>query len=184
MKRAYYFARRIPIHATPNEILTITPQMAPREIHDLYVGKSTSYDSHIHNGPWILRPIVAEGIFYENTFPPALTPYNIWEMVGRKIEQSHVLVAIVNPKSYGAIVEVGYAVGLGTVAVYVLPDKELTHEERQDLWLVLQASIQTQALWKDEDIVNAAAFREYNIFTIGEYLDFVTAIIPNFLSKR
>lgn len=184
MKRSYYFARRIPANATPEEILVITPQMTVQEVYSRYVGKATEYDAYIHNGPWILRPIVSEGIFYENNFPAELTPYNVWEMVGKKMEQSHVLIAIVNPKSYGAIVEVGYAVGIGTIAVYVLPDKELSYEERQDLWLVMQTSIQTRSLWKEEDIQNTTIFREYNIFTLDEYLAFITVIIPNFLSKK
>ncbi len=184
MKRAYYLARRIPANATLDEILPVTPQMTPKQIQDLYITKTTTYDTYIHNGPWILRPIIAEGTFYQNPFPPSLAPYHVWEMVKTKIERSDVLVAIVNPKSYGAIVEVGYAVGLGTLAVYVLPDKELTDEERKDLWLVIQTSVQTRALWKEEDILNIYTFREYNIFTLDEYINFISVIVPNFLSKR
>ena len=41
--------------------------------------------------------------------------------------------ALVNPKSFGTIIEAGYAAGLETVAVYVLPDENISDEELKGL---------------------------------------------------
>jgi hypothetical protein len=184
MDRAYYFARRIPKNAEENQILPINPEMSVGEIHNRYVEKRVVCDNYISHGPWILRPIVDDGVFHPNNFPSEITPYDIWGMVRCKIEMSDVLVALVDTSSFGTIVEVGFAAGLGTVAVYVLPDKKNTQEEIKDLWLVFQNSLQTRHLWRDEDITNVTLFSEYGITNAKEYGEFVSNVVPNFLTRR
>lgn len=158
--------------------------MQVSDIHKRYIEKCVEFDCYISHGPWILRPIIEEGSFYQNNFPDDILPLDIWRMVKCKIEMSHVLVAVVDLKSFGTITEAGYAVGLGTVAVYILPDNKLTEDDIKDLWLVFQSSLQTKHLWKEEDIVNIPLFLKYDIKNIKEYEDFVAKIIPNFLSKK
>lgn len=183
-KRSYYFARRIPSNADANDILVISSSMSPAKIHTLYVEKSTDYETYIHNGPWILRPIGGNAAYTQNNLPKDLAPEDIWNMVREKIETSHVLVAIISSLSYGTIAEAAYATALNTVAVYILPDLATTQGEKNDLWFLFHMSLQTQHLWKDEDFTNVKCFRDYEIRNSAEYINFIKKIVPDFLSKR
>lgn len=184
MKRSHYYAKRISANAPQNEILPISSTMQVDDIHKCYIEKCVEFDHHISHGPWILRPIIKEGTFHQNNFPDDILPLHIWRMVKYKIEISHALIAVIDLKSFGTIAEAGYAAGLGTVAVYILPDKKLIKEDIKDLWLIFQLSLQTKHLWEEEDIANASLFLEYGIKNIKEYEDFILKIIPNFLSKK
>ena len=104
-------------------------------------------------------------------------------MVRTKIESSDALVAIVSSKSYGAIVELGYAVGFKNIAVYVLPEKELTDIEIKDLWLSFHFASVTCHLWKEEDIVVIPEFGKLGILSIKDYKKYILSIVPNFLKK-
>ena len=75
------------------------------------------------------------------------------------------MLAIINAKAYGTIVEIGHASGTGKLAVYVLPEKSMGMEEIEDLWLIFQAGLQTKQNWKEEDIKNIETFKEYDIYS-------------------
>ncbi len=181
--RSVYFAQRVPVKVDPKQVLPIHPQMTPKEVISVYAEKELKRKGFIHNGPWFLRPMKKEGVFVDNCMPKDLTPYNVWEMIEKKIDTSNVIVAVVNLQSYGTIAEAGYGAGSDKTAVYVLPDKKLTPEEIQDLWFGFQMSLSTSDLWKNEDIKNIETFKEYGIFSLEDYESFVRKIVPNFLKN-
>lgn len=183
MKRSFYFARRIPTKASEEECLSISPEMSSEEIFRLYVEKSVDFENYISNGPWILRPFFENGAHQPNQFPKEVTPHTIWEMVKKKIVSSSAIVALIEPKSYGTIVELSYAAGLGNIAVYVLPAEGVTIEECEDLWMSFQASLQTSELWDEEDIRNIPLFTERGINSISEYTSYIMSIVPKFLKR-
>jgi len=182
-ERRVYFAQRVPVKMDPQQVLPVHPKMKSKEVISIYAEKEIEREGFIHNGPWFLRPIEAEGVFTKNQMPKDLIPYNVWEMVEKKLDTSNAIVAIVNLQSYGTIAEAGYGAGSGKTAVYVLPDKKLTSEEIQDLWFVFQMALSTKTLWKSADIENIETFKEYGIFSLEDYEAFVREIVPNFLKK-
>ncbi len=184
MKRTYYFARRIPTHASEEECLSILLGMSSDEIHRLYTEKVIDHGLVVSNGPWILRPFLDAGVHQPNCFPEDLSPYRVWRMVQQKIASSSAVVALVDPKAYGTIAEISYAAGLGTVGVYVLPAPDITYEDRADLWLSFQLSLETSRLWMEEDITNVDLFGERNIHSLADYRRFVEAIVPKFLRRE
>jgi len=164
-KRKIYLAQRISINADPTMILPIKSFMSPQKIKKLYTQKTINKEKYIHNGHWILRPLRSKNSFEENNIPSTITPYDIWDMVQQKINTSDAMLAIINAKAYGTIVEIGHASGTGKLAVYVLPEKSMGMEEIEDLWLIFQAGLQTKQNWKEEDIKNIETFKEYDIYS-------------------
>lgn len=183
LKKKIYFAKRIAPDADSAVYLCINSSMTVQEVMHAYAQKEIDKKNYIHNGHWILRGINLDDSFAKSSMPQDVTPYSVWCMVRQKIETSDLMVAIVNPKAFGTIAEIGYASASGRIAVYVLPDKGLDSEDIQDLWLVFQAALNTKELWNDEDIKNIDEFSQYNIFSLQNYLDFVQKIVPNFLKK-
>ena len=184
MKRRIYIARKILPDPTSETVLDITSGLGVEEIKLLYVNREIERDTFIHNGHWVLRPINAEGALIKTTLPFSLTPRDVFEMVEAKISSSDALIAILGPKSFGAIVELGYAIGRGDVAVYVLPEKDLEREMVKDLWLSFQFALRTRRLWKQSDIESVEEFKMYGIHTVENYENFILNIIPPFLENK
>ena len=120
----------------------------------------------------------------KTTLPPLLMPSDVLEMVKAKIIFSDALIAILGPKSFGAVVELGYAIGRGNVAVYVLPERNLEQNVIKDLWLSFQFALHTQHLWKQSDIESVEEFKMHNIFTVEDYKNFILNITPLFLERK
>ncbi len=184
MKRIYYFARRIPVQASAEECLPISSGMTADDIHKSYVEKVADHGSYLSNGPWILRPFAQEGMHEPNRFPPDITPHKIWRMVQENIAASSAVIALVDQQAYGTIAELSYAAGLHTVAVYVLPAMHIAYADYTDLWLSFQVSLETSALWQEDDITNVGIFAERGIYSLADYRRFVELIVPKFLSRE
>ena len=182
-KRKIYFASRIVPDVAKEGVLAISSEMTADEIKKIYANHAIERENYIHNGHWILRPIHSENRFLKNNFPSSITPYHVWEMVRSKIEDSDAMLAIVTPRAYGTIAEIGYACGSKNIPVYILPEIGLSFTEIQDLWLVFQESLSTKDMWQENDIVNVPQFKSWNINSISEYLKFITGIVPDFISK-
>lgn len=165
-------------------ILNIKSNMSIKEVHDLYVTHSIQKESYIYNGHWILRPPTSEIDFTENKMPSDLKPFNIWNMVKEKIEDSDIVLGIINQKAYGTISEIGYACSKGTIAVYVLPEYNIDESELQDLWFIFQIVQSTKHLWKNEDIEMLQEFRDFNIYSIQDYEHYLASIVPNFMKRQ
>jgi hypothetical protein len=178
-----YIAKRIPKNAPPHFVLNIGPSMTVEEIHSLYIGKEYADENYVYNGPWILRPPLAENEFSASKLPACLKPNHIWDMVKVKIENSDVVLGIVNGKAYGTIAEVSYACRHKGIAVYALPDEGLDESVLHDLWFLFQMVKDTKHLWSDDDMKNISEFSKRNINSIKEYEDFLETIIPNFMKK-
>jgi hypothetical protein len=184
MKRKIFFSRRMPPKAILQEVLDIDVEMSEERVTELYVTKSIENDNFTHNGPWTLRPVLDKlGTLAESSIPSSITAKSVWSMVKQKIDQSDVLVAIVNKKAHGTVVEIGYAVGLGRIAVYVLPDFANKYEDTIDLWMSFQLAYQTKNFWKEEDILNVAEFQKRGIDSISEYENYINSIVPRFLAR-
>lgn len=182
-KRKIYFAKRITAQQEPSEILSIEKHHSADDVKQLYIGKEVEYPAYTQTGMWTMRPLKESGNLAENTLPKDLQPIHVWEMVKTKIEQSDIVVSVVSQLSYGTILESGYAAGLGRVALYVLPDKNLTKTEEDDLWFAFQASLATKHLWRAEDFEIIPAFKEFGIHNAEEYEELIHAIVPRFLSE-
>lgn len=182
-KRRIYFAKRITPNLHPSELLPVKPGHSAEDVKKLYVEKEVEYPGYVQTGMWTMRPVQEGGDLAKSTLPEDLQPSHIWEMVKTKIEQSDVVVSIVNDLSYGTILESGYAAGLGRVALYVLPDKNLGKVKEDDLWFAFQASLATKHLWKQEDFDAIPAFKEFGIQNAAEYEELISIIVPKFLSK-
>jgi len=178
-----YFAKRIPKNSEDKFILDINESMSPDEIYSLYVKKQMLHGSYIYNGHWILRPPTSENRFLSPRLPGGLTPFHVWQMVKKKMDESDVVVGTVNPKSYGTIAEVGYACNCGNTAVYVLPENTVSNEDLSDLWFVFQMALSTRSFWSDTDIESIGDFSFFNITSISDYLLFIENIIPAFMKK-
>lgn len=183
MKRKIYIARSIASNTFNDAIIESTPQDTVAKLSQIYIAKEIDRGKYIHNGHWIIRSVKKDGELSEYRLPDNLQTADILKMVHKKIKSSDALVAILSSKSYGAIVELGYAVGLGNVAVYVLPEKELTDSEIQDLWLSFHFASLTYNLWEEEDISAIPEFNELGILSIEDYKKYISSIVPNFLKK-
>jgi hypothetical protein len=182
MKKVY-IAKRIPKNPLSYFVLNIDSSMTVVQIKQSYIEKVFIDKKYIYNGPWILRPPVSDNEFSLNKLPTDLKPSHIWDMVRNKIESSDVVVGIISNKSYGTIAEVGYACNCKTIAVYVLPDKNVTEEDLQDLWFLFQIAKTTRHLWSDDDIKNIDEFSVFGISSLQQYEDFLDTIVPNFMKK-
>ncbi len=178
-----YLAKRIQKNPDPRFILSVNTNMSLENVIEAYVEKIYVTKRYIYNGPWVLRAPFYENVFAENNMPPDLKPINVWEMVKQKIDSSDIFIGIISGKSYGTIAEVGYACNSTKIAVYVLPEINLSYDELQDLWFVFQMAFNTENLWLDEDIKNIEEFNHLNIFSINDYKSYVSKIIPNFMKK-
>ncbi len=176
-----YIAKRIPKNPPANFVLDISSAMSVQEIHKLYVDKTIPYDNHIYNGPWILRPPLSENVFSLNQIPSELQPVHIWDMVKEKIESSDIFLAIINSKSYGIIAEAGYDCKCSKLAVYILPDINISKDDLQDLWFLFQMAKDTKHLWSDRDITSIAEFSNHGINSLAEYENLIDTIVPNFM---
>ncbi len=179
MKKVY-FASRIPEHPETFTVLEIDEKVSVDEIGRKYGDKIIDRGSYIHNGPWILRAPSGDGDFL-NKLPEELTTAQVWNMVKEKIESSDVVIGLVNTKSFGTIAELGYACKCPRVAVYVLPDLDVTPEQLSDLWFIFNMSVETQDRWNDEDIRLISKFAECDIHSVSDYEEFISGIIPNFM---
>ena len=182
-KRKIYFASKISPYADSSMLIPVHPSMSCKEIAHAYARKTLDKEDYIHNGHWILRGIQAEGSFYENNLPSQITPYTVWNMVRRKIEDSDAMVAILKSHAYGTVLETGFAAGCGKLGVYVLPDESLGNGAVQDFWLAFQNALLTRKLWIERDIKSIPNFQKYGIYSISNYIDFISEIIPNFLKR-
>lgn len=184
MKRKLFFSRRMPPQVVVEEILDVQIDMSEEKVHELYTSKTIESDSFIRNGPWTLRPVLdKQGSLADNRVPHSVTATSVWKMVKQKIDESDALIAIVNLKAYGTVVEVGYAVGLHRMAVYVLADLENSYEDTIDLWMSFYLAYQTKHLWKEEDIKNVEEFQVRGINSIADYEKYIHKIIPRFLAR-
>ena len=180
MKKVY-IARRIPTDPNPECVLSISSEMSPEEIRYLYVNKIQDKESYIYNGPWILRPPLPSGDFEKSKLPKALKPYHIWDMVKRKIEDSDIVVGIVNCKAYGTIAELGYASSIPSKACYVLPDKKMIDDDYCDLWFIFQIVRNTERFWSDVDIQSISEFKSFGIDSVKSYVLFIESVVPKFM---
>lgn len=178
--RKIYIAKRIASNIFEDAFIKVSPQNTIAEIEKLYASKIIKRDKYIHNGQWILRPVINENLD-KNNLPKELRPNNILDMVINKIKTSDAFVAIIDTKSYGAIIEIGYAVALNTCAVYVLFDINLKQDEISDLWMSIHLSRKTSTLWRDEDIKAILDFTEREIFCINDYINYIESVVPLFL---
>lgn len=184
MKRKLFFSRRMPPQIVIEETLDIKIDMSEEEVHQLYTTKIIETKSFIRNGPWTLRPVLdKEGSLADNRVPQSVTATSVWKMVKHKIDESDSLIAVVNLKAYGTVVEIGYAVGLQRIAVYVLADVENSYEDTIDLWMSFYMAYQTKHLWKEEDIRNIEEFSIRGINSIQDYVAYIHKIIPRFLAR-
>jgi nucleoside 2-deoxyribosyltransferase len=149
----------------------------------MYTEKTFMDVNYVYNGPWILRPPVSEDEFSLNQLPSNLKPIHIWDMVKKKIESSDVVLGVINSKAYGTIAEIGYACHHKGIAVYVLPDQNVSEDELQDLWFLFQIAKTTEYLWSNDDIEKISEFSALGITSLQEYKDFLDNIVPNFLKK-
>ncbi len=177
-----YFARRIQSNPSAKLILDVRKEMSPQDIHVLYVEKEEKYRNYIHNGHWILRPPITEDNFSLNTLPNALRPLHVWHMVRQKIEESNIFFGVINVKAFGTIAEVGYACKCN-MAVYILPDENVTKEELEDLWFLFQMVQTTRLFWHDIDFQVIEDFSRFNINSVDEYLSYIETIVPVFMKK-
>jgi len=182
-KRKLYFARRIPTNQNQEEIINIRPEHTAQDLKQIYQEKEIHYPNYIQSGSWTLRPLNQEGGLTVNNLPEDLNPLDVWEMVKMKIENSDIVVAIINTLSYGTILEAGYAAGLNRVSLYVLPDVSATAAQEDDLWFAFQASLSTQHLWQEEDFKTLQIFQEYGITNSKEYIELIKIIAPHFMKK-
>ncbi len=181
MKKKIYIAKRISSTAGSDVILPVSKNLTVEKIHSLYTQKILEKDLYIYNGHWILRPPTSENSFVKNTLPQDLTPHHIWLMVKEKIQSSVMFFEVVNSKSYGVIAEAGYACGLGTMPVYLLPDPDILNEEIQDLWFVFQIMQSTQHFWSDSDFLLLDEFKAVGVSSTQSYVQYIQNIIPNFM---
>lgn len=178
--RKIYIAKRIASNSFDDAFVQINPTMDADDLVCAYRNKKVTRSTYIHNGHWILRP-VSEGVLEENKLPNDLGPQHIMDMVVHKLEDSDALVAVINSGSYGTIAELGYTVGTGRHAVYVLPDTDVTHEELEDLWMSFHLAFRTNHLWQDIDILSIDEFKQWGIESVADYKKYVLSIIPKFL---
>lgn len=181
--RKIYFARRILPNADPETILTVNSSMTVDEVIGAYANKILDKGNYVCNGHWILRGKNSESSLKDNNLPEGLSPANIWSMARQKIETSDAVLAIINTKAHGTIAEAGYASRSGKIAVYLLPDQDVSDEDLQDLWLVFQIACSTKHLWKQEDIGAIPEFKKRGIHSIADYSNFIAGIVPNFLKE-
>ena len=178
--RKIYIAKRIASNTFNDAFVEIAPEMSAVQLVEAYKSKQIKRETYIHNGHWIIRA-VTDGLLEENKLPTDLTPQHVVEMVIEKMNDSDALVAVLNSSAYGAIAELGYTVGTGKHAVYVLPERGLEEEKLQDLWMSFHLAFRTSHLWKEEDIQAIDEFSIRGIHSLEEYKKYVLAIIPNFL---
>ncbi|MFZ2151281.1 MAG: hypothetical protein WAZ12_01605 [Candidatus Absconditicoccaceae bacterium] len=183
MKKVY-IAKRIPKQTRSEFILDVKKEMSSKEVFELYVNKIEILEKYIYNGPWVLRPPLAEDVFVLNNMPSKLTTSDIWNMVKEKITSSDIFIGIITNKAYGTIAEAGYACKCKNIAVYILPEVGLSDEEIQDLWLIFQIARETKHLWNDEDIKMLDIFSDFNIHSVEQYESYVSDITPNFMKKQ
>jgi hypothetical protein len=184
MKRRIFFSRRMPPQVVIEEILDVNINMSEATVTELYTTKRIENEKFIRNGPWTLRPVLdKDGSLADNLIPTSITAKSVWAMVKHKIDDSDVLIAIVNSKAYGTVVEIGYAVGLSKMAVYVLADLENTYEDTIDLWMSFYLAHQTKEFWNEEDILNIEEFNIRGIHSIQDYEAYINNIIPRFLAR-
>lgn len=184
IKRRIFFSKRIQPDVPPEEVLPVHSGMSLADVTALYVNKTIEGEHYIHNGPWTLRGVVDdEGTLATNSMPPCVNAHSVWLMVKEKIDGSDALVATVNPKAYGTVLEIGYAVGLNRLAVYALADSRNTPEETVDLWMSFQLAYQTRHLWEASDIKNVKEFGKRGILSVRDYGNYVNNLVPRFLTR-
>lgn len=179
--RKIYIAKRIASNNFEDAFVEINSEMTAKDLVSAYQSKTVKRRSYIHNGHWILRSTSDEGVLEENNLPSDLSPQHIMDMVVHKLDDSDALVAVINGGAYGTIVELGYAVGTGKHAVYVLPDKDVNQEGLEDLWMSFHLAFRTANLWQDIDIQAVDEFQQKEIFTVDDYKKYILSIIPKFL---
>lgn len=179
--RKIYIAKRIASNTFDDASVQVHPDMSVDDLVSAYQNKEVVRKNYIHNGHWILRPVSKGGVLEENRLPPDLTPQHIMDMVIHKLNESDALVAVINSGAYGAIAELGYAVGTGKHAVYVLPDNDINVDQLEDLWMSFHLAFRTMNLWQDGDIQVLDEFKEKSIFSVDDYKRYVLSIIPKFL---
>lgn len=180
MKRKIYIAKRIAQNQFTDAIIDVNKSMSVSELKSAYADKIVDRGGYIHNGHWIMRSISTENEFSPNNFPSDLRPCDVIEMVENKIRTSDAIVAIISGKSYGAIAEIGLAVGLKK-ALYVLPEPNLKNDEIEDLWLSFNISLLSRSYWLESDIVSVSEFKERGIDSLESYLLYINKIVPPFL---
>ncbi len=174
-----YFAGRLSPNPDKEDVLEISKDMTFDDVYAIYTSKTIKRADHIKNGHWILRPPNSQ----ENNLPKNLPPYLIWQMVKKKIEGSDIFAGVINLKSFGTILEAGYACSLNKMPVYLFFDKDLSIEEQKDLWFVIQSAKNTQGFWSEEDMALIEYFKERNIASKKDYQEYLDAIIPKFLQN-
>ena len=102
-------------------------------------------------------------------------------MVKRKIEDSDIVVGIVNCKAYGTIAELGYASSIPSKACYVLPDKKMIDDDYCDLWFIFQIVRNTERFWSDVDIQSISEFKSFGIDSVKSYVLFIESVVPKFM---
>jgi hypothetical protein len=178
-KETVYFARRIPVNPPPELLLPISPQTDLQEMYKLYATTLWDKGDYIYSGPWIFSRLSAEGEREKGKLPKETRPIDIVKMVTQRVKTSSMLVAVISGKSYGTISEIGFAVRMGDIPVYVFPDPSLTQEEIQDLWFVFHMAAMTSHLWKEEHFKMSSLFPQQT--TLKGYHAFLETLKPSFL---
>lgn len=181
--RKIYIAKRVSSNTLNDAFVKTSTDMDANTLVKAYQQKTVPREGYIHNGHWILRSVSPAGSLGAHTLPATLTPQHIMHMVTHKLDDSDALVAIVNTSAYGTIAELGYAVGTKRHAVYVLPDRKISTDQLEDLWMSFHLAFLTAQLWTEEDIQTVAEFKEAGILSINDYRQYVLSIIPKFLKS-
>ncbi len=179
--RKIYIAKRIASNTLNDVFIETNTDMDVDDLIHTYKSKKIDRGTYIHNGHWILRSVSKTDVLEENDLPSGLKPEHIMEMVFPKLEKSDALVAIINGRAYGTIAELGYAVGTGKHAVYVLPDSGVDNEELEDLWMSFHMAFQTKHFWQDVDIQSVEEFQNRGIRSTIDYEKYILSITPKFL---
>lgn len=180
--RKIYIARRIKDNTEPGAVIPIHEGCSKSELAQMYADKQIVHSAYIHNGHWIMRPVVEDKILTQYLLPQDLSTEDVLGMVKQKIEDSDAFVAFISREAYGTIFEIGYAVAKEK-AVYVLPTQDTLDYDKSELWMSFAGSLLTAPQWRESDIKSIPEFDKFGIISLSDYEKFIKNIIPSFLKK-
>ena len=179
LKEKIYFAGRIPKNPPAERVVSLYPGMVGLDVQKALHEAELEREHFIFNGSWVFSTLSVSGKDGKGALSKTIPSLDFVRMILGKMMQSSVIVATISGKTYGTIAEVGYAVAMGGVPVYVFPDPSLTRAEIEDLWFVFQMGAMTSHLWKEEH------FKIPNLFppktTLKGYQAFLMGLKPPFL---
>lgn len=170
-----YFATKIKNLQNKEFILNLKNSKTRKDVYSIYTKKKIKYSKFIRNGHFILSLSSQNNLHF-------LKQSDVWDMCKFKIKDSDIFFATIEPTSFGTFTEIGYAVGLNKIPVYVMPAKELNFNSILDFWFVFQLALNTKKFYKESHIQMFDEFKNMNILSVQDYLDFVNKIRPKFLN--